>query len=142
MGPLQAHRPAGTNKKTNCIKYKGLALDQVYDHILQDWKPDTDGKGYYVTGKLTTPIYRDDCWFLGPDPDMPIHGLRKYVGVAAHLFDYDTSSARLEGLEMVLPCSSENDNASESRHSDHPTIIAKWTMSGILRLPWRPALPT
>jgi hypothetical protein len=126
-GPLQAHRPAGTNKKTNTIKYKGRSLAELYDYVLQDWKPETDGKGYYITGKLTTPIFRDDCWFLGPDPDMPIHGLRKYVGVASHLFDYDTSRAILQSLEMI-----PEENA----------LIAKWTLSGILRLPWRPALPT
>lgn len=127
MGPPQAHRPAGTNKKTNAIKYKGLSLSELHQNVLQDWKPDTDGKGYYITGKLTTPIFRDDCLFLGPDPDMPIHGLRKYVGVASHLFDYDTSRATLHSLEMK-----EDKNA----------LVAKWTMSGILRLPWRPALPT
>ncbi|KAG7347214.1 DUF2358 domain containing protein [Nitzschia inconspicua] len=127
MGPPQAHRPAGTNKKTNTIKYRGLSLMDIHQLVLQDWKPDTDGKGYYITGKLTTPIYRDDCLFLGPDPDMPIHGLRKYVGVAAHLFDYETSRATLQSLE---------------RNDQDNLLVAKWTLSGILRLPWRPALPT
>jgi hypothetical protein len=131
MGPPQAHRPAGTNKKTNSIKYNGLSLSQLYVLVLDDWKPETDGKGYYITGKLTTQIYRDDCLFLGPDPDMPIHGLRKYVGVASHLFDYDTSRATLHSLDTVL--------------DDFDTcqaLVAKWTMSGILRLPWKPSLPT
>lgn len=127
MGPPQAHRPAGTNKKTNTVKYKGLSLSELHALVLNDWKPDTDGKGYYVTGKLTTPIYRDDCLFLGPDPDMPIHGLRKYVGVASHLFDYDTSQATLHVLE---------------KQAQEKVLFAKWTLSGILRLPWQPSLPT
>jgi hypothetical protein len=131
MGCPQAHRSAGTNKKTNRIKYKGCTLSQICDHILQDWKPGTDGKGYYITGKLTIPLYRDDCLFLGPDPDMPIHGLRKYVGVASHLFDYDTSRAILEELTMI-----------PKDKDKHDSVIAKWTMSGTLRLPWRPSLPT
>lgn len=132
MEPPQAHRPAGTNKKTNVIKYKELSPDEIHKHILKDWKPETDGKGYYITGKLTTQLYQDDCLFLGPDPDLPIHGLRKYVGVASHLFDYDTSSATLHSLEMVQ----DDQNNTEKK------FVAKWTMSGILRLPWRPALPT
>jgi hypothetical protein len=131
MGLPQAFRPAGTNKKTNTIKYVGLNLKQLYDLVLEDWKPETDGKGYYITGKLTTQIYRDDCLFLGPDPDMPIHGLRKYVGVASHLFDYETSRAVLRSLDIA------EDNFETGR-----ALVAKWTMSGILRLPWKPSLPT
>jgi hypothetical protein len=127
LGPPQAHRPAGTNKKTNSIKHKGMLLSELKDYVLQDWKPQTDGKGYYVTGKLTTAVYRDDCLFLGPDPDLPIRGLRKYVGVAAHLFDFDTSRAILHSLEI---------------NNDDQILIANWTMSGILRLPWKPSLPT
>mmetsp|Transcript_6392 Transcript_6392/g.11721 ORF Transcript_6392/g.11721 Transcript_6392/m.11721 type:complete len:329 (+) Transcript_6392:100-1086(+) len=129
MGPPQAHRPAGTNKKTNTLKHKGLSVSQLYQHVLEDWKPETDGKGYYITGKLTTQVYKDSCLFLGPDPDMPIHGLRKYVGVASHLFDYDTSMATLHSLEIE-----ELDSKS--------VLVAKWTLSGILRLPWKPSLPT
>lgn len=124
MGPPQAWRPAGRNKKRRSIKYKGLSLPQLKAHVLTDWKAAT-GKGYYVTGKLTTAVYRDDCLFLGPDPDMPIRGLRKYVGVAAHLFDFDHSCATLKSLDII-------DDA----------LVAKWQLQGILRLPWKPHLPT
>lgn len=124
MGPPQAWRPAGVNKKLQRIKYKGVSLEDLRTLVLNDWKPDT-GKGYYVTGKLTTACYRDDCFFLGPDPDMPIRGLRKYVGVAAHLFDTDQSRATLHSLQIV------ND-----------TLVAEWELKGIIRLPWHPSLPT
>lgn len=126
MGPPQAWRPAGHNKKLRRIKYKNLPLEDVKQYVYNDWKPDT-GKGYYVTGKLTTAIYRDDCLFLGPDPDMPIKGLRKYIGVAAHLFDFDESVSTLKSLEIV-----DDDN----------TLVAEWQLKGILKLPWRPHLPT
>jgi Uncharacterized conserved protein (DUF2358) len=124
MGPPQAWRPAGANKKQQLIKYKNIAIEDLRTHILSDWKPET-GKGYYVTGKLTTACYRDDCLFLGPDPDMPIKGLRKYIGVAAHLFDGDASRTTLHSLNVV-----------------GNTLEAEWQMKGILRLPWRPSLPT
>lgn len=124
MGPPQAWRPPGMNKKQQLIKHKYSSLESLKDHISYDWKPES-GKGYYVTGKLTTACYRDDCLFLGPDPDMPIKGLRKYVGVAAHLFDVDASRTTLHSLEIV-------DDALE----------AKWELKGILRLPWHPSLPT
>lgn len=125
MGPPQAWRPAGANKKLQRIKYKGLPLEDLRTFVWHDWKPET-GKGYYVTGKLTTACYRDDCLFLGPDPDMPIRGLRKYVGVAAHLFDVDQSKATLRSLEI----------------GDDNTLVADWQLQLVLHLPWRPPLPT
>jgi hypothetical protein len=124
MGPPQAWRPAGSNKKQQMIKYKNLSIDELMAHVWSDWKPET-GKGYYITGKLTTACYRDDCVFMGPDPDMPIKGLRKYVGVAAHLFDVDASRTTLHSLKVL-----------------DDTIEAEWELKGILRLPWRPSLPT
>ena len=123
MGIPQAWRPAGSNKKQQMIKYKNLSLTELRALVRNDWKPET-GKGYYVSGKLTTACYRDDCLFTGPDPDMPIKGLRKYVGVAAHLFDVDTSRTTLHSLEVL-------DNSLE----------AQWELRGVLHLPWRPSLP-
>lgn len=124
MGPPQAWRPAGSNYKQSRIKYLGLSAGQLKTYIMDDWKPST-GKGYYVTGKVTTAIYRDDCFFGGPDPDMPIRGLRKYLGVAAHLFDSETSRADLLDFEVL----------------DDVTLRAHWQMQGILKLPWHPHLP-
>jgi Uncharacterized conserved protein (DUF2358) len=154
MGPPQAHRPAGSNRKLNRIKRRGSTLGEIRDRILDDWKVET-GKGYYVTGKLTTSIYRDDCWFLGPDPDMPIHGLRKYVGVAAHLFDYDASFATLDSLRIIVPDDDDHhhdDNGGGDDDDDDDDVssssaagrklVATWTLGGILRLPWKPSLPT
>jgi hypothetical protein len=124
MGPPQAWRPAGANYKQSRIKYLGLSTEQLKNYILDDWKPST-GKGYYVTGKVTTAIYRDDCFFGGPDPDMPIRGLRKYLGVAEHLFDSKTSRADLLDFEVL----------------DNVTLKAHWQMQGTLKLPWHPCLP-
>lgn len=149
----QAHRPAGSNKKLNTIKYKHLTPQQLYQCVLQDWiKGETGHKGYYVTGKLTTAMYRDDCLFLGPDPDMPIHGMRKYAGVASHLFDYDASEAVLTSLNVVpaqeLPLVSlrqqegQQSKTCKNCGGQDTCLVAEWTLSGILRLPWRPSLPT
>jgi hypothetical protein len=62
--------------KQSWIKYRDLALEELKAYILNDWKAEM-GKGYYVTGKLTTAIYQDDCVFVGPNPDMSIRGLHK-----------------------------------------------------------------
>lgn len=89
-------------------------------------------KGYYITGKLNTTIYRDDCWFDGPDPDMPVKGLKKYLNAASQLFHTKTSTAELLSLQIYTD---DDDNDNDS------TIVAQWKLQGVLHLPWRPQLP-
>lgn len=101
-----------------------LHVDEIFYKILGDWKPETN-KGYYITGRLNSTIYRDDCFFDGPDPDMPVRGLRKYLNAASQLFDYRESHAELIALEIV----------------HDKLLVAEWKMEGVLRLPWHPRLP-
>jgi len=122
MGVPQAYRPV-SRRLDSQVKYRGLSREELRKKLLQDWKV-ASGKSYYVTGKLTKEIYRDDCLFLGDDPDMPIRGLRKYVGVAQHLFASEKSHSTLQSLEAVDDC-----------------IVARWTLNATLRLPWKPAMP-
>jgi hypothetical protein len=118
--------PLGCRPATTLEKQKHLSLDQIKNILHDDWHAH-NGKGYYITGKLTTTIYRDDCLFDGPDPDMPVKGLRKYLSSASQLFDKGQSVAELYSLEF----------GSQKR-----TIVATWRIAGTLRLPWRPSLPT
>ena len=60
----------------------------------------------------------------GPDPDMPLRGLRKYLNAASQLFDPRESTSELLSL-----------------HVRDSVVEARWRMQGRLRLPWRPALP-
>ena len=66
-------------------KTYGITITELAETIRKDWKLEND-KGYYITGRLSTSIYRDDCFFEGPDPDMPVRGLRKYLNAASQLF--------------------------------------------------------
>lgn len=120
MGPPPGWRCAGDT----CPKRLGLSTVEVASIIRQDWREDNN-KGYYITGRLNTTIYRDDCEFDGPDPDMPVKGLRKYLNAASQLFDQGKSRAKLLSLDVV-----------------DGKIIARWEMKGVLRLPWKPVLPT
>jgi hypothetical protein len=90
-----------------------------------------------VTGKLSTNIYRDDCWFQSPDPDLPIQGLRKYVGIASHLFDSKTSFSELLSIQQIT-----NDDSDNNNNNHTVQILATWRLSLTLKLPWRPALPS
>lgn len=109
----------------SCTKRFGLSLEDLLTAIRADWKEGSN-LGYYVTGKLSTDIYRDDCLFDGPDPDMPVVGLRKYIFAASQLFDQKQSWSKLSSIEI---------------DRDGSCVVAHWQFRGILRLPWKPVLP-
>jgi hypothetical protein len=103
-----------------------MSLDAVWEFIKDDWKAsEKDGKGYYITGKLSTHLYRDDCYFDGPDPDMPVRGLRKYQSAASQLFDRKVSRADILGSFI---------------DEDEQSITVRWRLEGVLNLPWHPTM--
>lgn len=122
-------------------KHRHTTWDERLDMIRHDWRPQSH-KGYYITGRLNTTLYRDDCFFDGPDPDMPVKGLRKYLNAASHLFDHATSTAELLALEIVeQPGLKSTLSSSSSSSSSSTVIVAKWRLQGVLHLPWHPQLP-
>jgi hypothetical protein len=151
LGPIQACQPiqmevGGRKGRYKSVpKTKNLPVERIMETIRRDWEGITrrrtnnnnqSSKGYYVTGKLSTSIYRDDCWFLSPDPDLPVQGLRKYIGIASHLFDSKTSHSELLSLQQQQQQEEENDTT-----QPHLQIKAEWKLSLTLKLPWRPSLP-
>lgn len=95
-------------------------VDDIAERIQIDWC----NRGYYVTGNLTTAIYKDNCVFDGPDPDMPVYGLRKFVLTAAQLFVHSESNSELLGPLII--------------DRFNKTITAYWRISGRMNLPWKP----
>ena len=128
-------------------KRKHLTLAELQEAIARDWKASSGHKGYYITGQLNTTIVRDDCLFDGPDPDMPVRGLRKYLGAASQLFDRKTSRAELLSLTTEYCCDTtvqqqqQQQNEPSARCISNHVIVARWRMNGVLRLPWKPRLP-
>lgn len=117
------YTPPGCRDVLSTKKNLHLSREELLSTIEHDWKVESD-KGYYITGRLNTTIYRNDCLFSGPDPDMPVRGLRKYLGAASHLFDSQKSNAKLSSIGV-----------------EDGTIVAKWKLEGVLMLPWRPEVP-
>lgn len=108
-------------------KYLNLELEQLAAIITKDWSAkinNSSGKGYYITGKLTKEIYREDCFFDGPDPDMPVRGLKKYLLFASQLFNHQKSRA-----DLLRPVEIDR---------DENTLIAHWRIEGVINLPWKP----
>lgn len=100
-------------------KLEHLALTALADVLREDF-----GRHAYVNGRLTRAVYDDDCLFDGPDPDMPVRGVRKYCLAVSGLFDVRRSECRLLGEPLV-----------DERAR---TIRCHWRLSGRLRLPWKP----
>lgn len=101
-------------------KLQNPQITEVADCITNDWL----NKGYYITGNMTSTIYKDNCMFDGPDPDMPVQGLRKFALTVAQLFIHSESHS-----ELVRPL-----DIDQNKH----TITAYWRISGKLNLPWQP----
>ena len=145
--PLVGPPASWRSRDAHVAKTTHLTTHQMMDALGHDWKVDTH-KGYYITGRLNTTLYRDDCFFDGPDPDMPVRGLRKYLSAASQLFDPVQSRAELLSLESLPQSSSpflDNERTQSSSISNQPSspdlIVARWKISGVLRLPWKPNLP-
>jgi hypothetical protein len=122
-------------------KIRHLDLAELMETIRHDWKSHNH-KGYYITGRLNTTIYRDDCFFDGPDPDMPVKGLRKYLNAASQLFDTATSTAELISLELGHVRTCIDESSAILPKDTYATIVARWRLQGVLHLPWHPSLPT
>ena len=123
VGPPVGWRCDGPNGAVE--KLRNLSTKAVLERIRADWKPDNH-KGYYITGRLSTELYRDDCFFDGPDPDMPVKGLRKYLNAASQLFETKSSVAELLDLK---------------HEEETDLIVATWRIKGVLHLPWKPQMP-
>ena len=120
-----------TDENGYSIKHRNLPLETIEQIIIEDWSL-SNKKGYYITGKLNSTIYRDDCLFSGPDPDQPVRGLRKYLGAASNLFDSANSYATLTDVRIVK----DDDLFRNSKE----TVQVCWELKGVLMLPWRPKL--
>lgn len=80
--------------------------------------------GYFVrSAAMPTEVFSDDCRFV--DPTTSVTGLSRYVAALDVLFDPAESNVTLTSAEVVAP----------------RQILAKWTLGGRLKLPWRPVVP-
>ena len=112
--PQSSSRTTATTDASTSTKITSIA--QVQQALEHDWTV----SNYYISGNLSINLYSPDCLFTGPDPDLPIQGLRKYVGVASRLFHKPSSKCELlKDIEIV----------------DEFTLQATWSMDGVLYIP-------
>lgn len=121
--------PIPNVKAEDLVKTYELTIDELANIIYKDWMGSSlisNGKGYYITGRISKSIYDEQCYFDGPDPDMPVKGLRKYLLSASQLFDHKYSRA-----DLLQPLVIDYEKRS---------IKAYWRLEGILNLPWHPTV--
>lgn len=119
--PLPVPEPlSSTSQKRKSRKLRNLSLQERLEVIRDDFEK----RQYYVTGRLTSSLYRDDCLFDGPDPDGRVRGVRKFCNAAAGLFDVRLS--RVDLIDIYI--------------RDDVDISAEWRLQGALMLPWRPCI--
>lgn len=114
--------PMSTGTKT-----PGLSLADLASRLSHDLVDGSSGKGgYFISGDISTDIFRDDCTFT--DPTNSVSSLSRYQNALNVLFDPSQSYVQLiEPLEV-------NEATRE--------ITARIRSGGVLKLPWEPRIST
>ena len=116
--------PLGPNTSTG-IKLTGLSLSEIATQLAHDLVDGSTGKGgYFISGDMSTQIFRDDCTFI--DPTNSVNSLSRYQKALTILFD--PSQSHVELLEELQIDNNRN------------TIMAKVRSDGVLKLPWSPRI--
>lgn len=121
LRPYTNLAPLGSPESTS--KTIGLSLDDLKIRLERDLVFGTKGNGgYFITGDLSTDIFRDDCIFT--DPTNQVSSLSQYQKGVRLLFDPKTSV-----VELIEPLTIDSE-----RRSLSGTIRSR----GMLQLPWHP----
>ncbi|KAG1656176.1 hypothetical protein FOA52_008715 [Chlamydomonas sp. UWO 241] len=116
--PLAPLGPSG-GPSSAPTKLRGLRVEEIKDLLAEG----IGGDQYFVTGRLNTAIFDDDCRFVDPTND--VTGLGRYLTALGLLFDPQYSKVVLRKISITGPS----------------TIEADYTSGGYLRqenFPWRP----
>ena len=106
----------------------GKALGASHDELLAALFRDFHDSQCQVTGRISRRHFSETCVFDGPDPDMPVKGLDKYLSAAATLFNHRQSRCEILGL------------ASSPGDQGRLEPIVFWRIEGVVNLPWHPRI--
>jgi hypothetical protein len=121
LRPYTNLAPLGTPMTTS--KTAGLSLEDLKVRLERDLVVGTKGDGgYFITGDLSTDIFRDNCIFT--DPTNQVSSLSQYQKGVRLLFDPKTSV-----VELIEPLTIDIE-----RRCLSGTIRSR----GMLQLPWHP----
>lgn len=105
-------------------------VDASHEEVLARLSADFSERQCQVTGRVSSTYFAEDCVFDGPDPDMPVEGLRKYLSASTHLFNHAASRCDLIAIATVDPI----------KQDEERRMLVVWRIEGVLSLPWRPRI--
>lgn len=104
-------------------KTRNLSLSELAARLTRDLTEGATSKGgYFITGDLSTDIFRDDCVFS--DPTNQVKSLSRYQNALRILFDPTVSQVQVLSPLVI--------------DEDARTISGRIRSRGYLQLPWRP----
>ncbi|KAL3932812.1 MAG: hypothetical protein SGBAC_010677 [Bacillariaceae sp.] len=107
-------------------KSLNLPLEELASRLARDLTVGANGSGgYFLTGDLSTDIFKDDCVFA--DPTNNVASLSRYQNALRILFDPASSEIQLLSPQLTI-------------HADTQpkTISGRIRSRGYIQLPWRP----
>jgi hypothetical protein len=111
-------KPQASDSKT-----LNLSLEEVAARLTRDLTEGAHKKGgYFITGDISTDIFRDDCVFS--DPTNEVKSLSRYQNALRILFDPTVSQVQLLSPLVI--------------DQQERTISGRIRSRGYLQLPWKP----
>mmetsp|Transcript_16256 Transcript_16256/g.32854 ORF Transcript_16256/g.32854 Transcript_16256/m.32854 type:complete len:242 (+) Transcript_16256:182-907(+) len=117
--------PLGDANTSTGNKLTGLSMDSIASRLSHDLVDGSTGKGgYFISGDISTEIFRDNCEFT--DPTNSVSSLAKYQKALTILFNPEQSFVELvPPLEIDVP---------------KREITGRIRSGGVLKLPWNPRI--
>ena len=116
--------PLGDPTSTG-TKQVGLSLTEIASRLSHDLVQGSTGKGgYFVSGDISTELFRDDCNFV--DPTNSVASLSRYQNALKILFDPEDSFVSI--VEPLV--------VNESKRE----VTGRIRSGGVLKLPWKPRI--
>ena len=125
-------------------KVQDVTCEQVLAQLAEDFVT----RQCQVTGRLSRAWYAEDCRFDGPDPDMPVVGLGKYLAASTNLFCHAASRCDLLGVGYIQHDDDTfgfdevavRGDASEPGGDFGGMLVVLWRIEGTVNLPWQPTI--
>eukprot|EP00978_Attheya_sp_CCMP212_P047312 scaffold421304_cov54-Attheya_sp.AAC.1 len=128
LGPAEITNQQHPSTAAAASKTIGLSLEEIADRLARDLTLGATGKGgYFLTGDLSTDLFRNDCTFV--DPTNQVSSLTQYQNALRILFDPEQSQVQL--LTTTGTPSLQGDPTKRQ-------ISGRIRSRGVLQLPWHP----
>lgn len=148
FGLLPLRTVAAGPKAAAAPKAVGLPAAALASQLAHDFS----ARQCQVTGRLSRELFEENCLFCGPDPDMPVRGLGKFLSASQQLFSHARSKCELLAVGVVdsataaaavgsaLPAAQGGGRGSGGTDPPPDQVVVVWRIEGTVNLPWHPEI--